>query len=355
MTSFSEDMVQRGMRPGSKTLSLDRHDSGRLPRPLPARLALRTDRRRQAAPARGRRDDGDRDAARARVARAGPHAHGSRGALVLRAARRPLRDRDRRRHPDDRADGDERGGVVGARRAAALARLPVRADDALRERRDRRVRALDLPRRPLPPRHRAEPSRPRRRGAGVRAPRRADERSPGCGARPRRAAPQRDPRAAGRARAAARALGRVRRRGGGRARPWTRTSCGWSGTGPPTTPPRTASTPSACCPRWTAMRDSISLSVYYGAEIDLRGSLHRRALAVGRDARRARLRRARAGTRRLHDRDHERSATRRSATRPRSSCRSRPARSARSRRRRPIRTRSRRSHSWPPTPPGRDS
>ena len=34
---------------------------------------------------------------------------------------------DRRRHPDDRAHGDERGGVGGARRAAALAGVPLRA------------------------------------------------------------------------------------------------------------------------------------------------------------------------------------------------------------------------------------
>ena len=47
--------------------------------------------------------------------------------------------------PDDRADRDERGGVRSARRAAPLAGVPVRADDTSGERRDRRVRALDLP------------------------------------------------------------------------------------------------------------------------------------------------------------------------------------------------------------------
>ena len=45
---------------------------------------------------------------------------------------RAVRDRDRGRHPDDRADRDERGGVDRARRAAPLARVPVRADDARR-------------------------------------------------------------------------------------------------------------------------------------------------------------------------------------------------------------------------------
>ena len=33
-------------------------------------------------------------------------------------------------------------------------------------------------------------------------------------------------------------------------------------------------------PGWTAMRDSISLSVYYGAQVDLRGSMRRRPIAV---------------------------------------------------------------------------
>ena len=180
MTSFSEDMRQRGMRPGEQDALAHRHHRRRVSRPLPARLPVGADRRRQAAPARGRRDDGDRDPARARVARARADADRPRGALVLRAARRAVRDRDRRRHPDDRADRDERGGVDRARRAAPLARLPVRADDALGDRRDRRVRALDLPRRPLPARHRAEPPRARR----ARCPcsccaTPADERAPG--------------------------------------------------------------------------------------------------------------------------------------------------------------------------------
>ena len=104
----------------------------------------------------------------------GSRAGRPRAAVVLRAAPGALRHRDRRRHPDDRADGDERGGVGGARRAAPLAGVPVRAHDALGRRRDRRVRALDLPRRPLPARHRAQPRAPRARsGNGRRDPRRA--------------------------------------------------------------------------------------------------------------------------------------------------------------------------------------
>ena len=46
----------------------------------------------------------------------------------------PLRDRDRRRHADGRADRDERGGVGGARRPAALAGPALRAGHALGER-----------------------------------------------------------------------------------------------------------------------------------------------------------------------------------------------------------------------------
>ena len=133
---------------------------GRLSRALPPRLAVRADRRRHAAAAGRRRDDGDRDAARPRAARARADAPGLRRDLLLRPAHQPLRDRDRRRRPDDRAHGDERGGVRDPRRTAALARLPVRAHDAVRVGRHRRVRALDLPRRPLPARHRAEPARP---------------------------------------------------------------------------------------------------------------------------------------------------------------------------------------------------
>ena len=45
---------------------------------------------------------------------------------------------------------------------AALAGVPVRANDAGSERRDRRVRALDLPRRPLQARDRAQSQPPRR-------------------------------------------------------------------------------------------------------------------------------------------------------------------------------------------------
>ena len=56
------------------------------------------------------------------VARAGPDRRRSRGELLLRPARRPLRDLDRRRHADRRADGHERGGV--GRRSACRSTRP---------------------------------------------------------------------------------------------------------------------------------------------------------------------------------------------------------------------------------------
>ena len=60
------------------------------------------------------------------------------------------------------------------------------------------------------------------------------------------------------------------------------------------------------------MRDSISLSVYYGAQVDLARLDRPRALAVGPDAGRARVRRAGARPRRVHDRRHERARLARS-------------------------------------------
>ena len=62
------------------------------------------------------------------------------------------RDRD----PDNRADRDQRGGVGRTRGAAALARLPLRAHEPRCERPYARVRPLDLPRRSLPDRLRAD-------------------------------------------------------------------------------------------------------------------------------------------------------------------------------------------------------
>ena len=74
MTSFSEDMRRRGMSPGSRTLSLDQRARRRPARPPAPRLPVRGNPRDQAAPARRRRDDGDRDAPPSGGARARPRA-----------------------------------------------------------------------------------------------------------------------------------------------------------------------------------------------------------------------------------------------------------------------------------------
>ena len=127
MTSFTEDMRRRGMAPASRTLELE----SSLPAPASgaSSTSRRRSRRRREAPAPRRpRDDGDRDAARARGARAGA----DRPAISRSGSFYELL-RDRYgivivgRRADDRADGDERGGVDGARRSAPLAGVPVRA------------------------------------------------------------------------------------------------------------------------------------------------------------------------------------------------------------------------------------
>ena len=82
-----------------------------------------------------RRDDGDRDAPRPRGARPRPERRRPRAGSFYELLRDAVRDRDRERRPDDRADGDERGGVGGARRAAPLAGVPVRAHEPRRGRR----------------------------------------------------------------------------------------------------------------------------------------------------------------------------------------------------------------------------
>ena len=105
-------------------------------------------------------------------------------------------------------------------------------------------------------------------------------------------------------------------------------------------------------PRWTALRDSISLSVYYGAEIDLRGSC---IVALSQSGETpdvlAYVERARArGALTIAITNDPESALGEAAER---CCRSRPGRSARSRRRRRTRPRSRRSRSSPAHAAGR--
>ncbi len=152
MTSFTDDMRRRGLRPASETLDLRVTPAGaRLGRLLhvsPSEPVLVAERLRLA--------DGESMAIETVHIRAshvpGTHRTRSRGDVVLRAASRSLRHRRRRRRADDRADRDGRGRVERARRAAPLAGVSLRAGHALGRRRDRRVRRVDLPRRPVPPR-----------------------------------------------------------------------------------------------------------------------------------------------------------------------------------------------------------
>src|SRR3989440_1457314 len=156
------DVVQRGHAaprddPGEQD-PLDGYRARRSPpRAAAPRLPVRENPGDQAFAARRRRDDGDRGAASSERARPRPRGEGSRG-LVLRAPPRPVRRRHRERHPGDRADGDERGGVGRARRAPALACIPLRADEPRRRGPDGRIRPVGLPRRPLPDRDRAQPA-----------------------------------------------------------------------------------------------------------------------------------------------------------------------------------------------------
>src|SRR5438067_3609793 len=165
------DLVQRGHAPPGHGAELAHapapgNPRGRRPRAGAERLAGHEGRPHPAPPSRRRRDDGDRDAARAAALRPRPDARAARGRLLLRAARAPLRRRDRLGRPDDRTDRDRRGGVGAPRRPAALAGLPLRADDPRRRGPDRRVRALRLPRRPVPARRRALAAARTRASAG---------------------------------------------------------------------------------------------------------------------------------------------------------------------------------------------
>ena len=126
-------------------------------------------------------------------------------------------------------------------------------------------------------------------------------------ARAGRAVPRGDPRAAAGAASACSSTRRVRARRGDRARARARID--------PHGRPRLVrqrrllrrSTPSACCRGWTALRDSITLTVYYEADLDMSGSTVIAPLAVGADARRRSSTSTRArDARSLHGRGHER-------------------------------------------------
>src|SRR5947207_3527922 len=155
-----DDLVQRGHAPawhGTEQHDALAHSPARRAafRSFPQCLSGRRDRRRQAASPGGRRLDGHRDAPYPGGRRTGRRAAGPRG-VVLRAPAHAVRSRDRDRDADDRADGDERGGVGRARGATPFTRVPLRAYEPRRERPDTRVRPLDLPRRSLPDRLRAD-------------------------------------------------------------------------------------------------------------------------------------------------------------------------------------------------------
>ena len=78
--------AQRGLTPASRTLDLADRTGRRPAGPPPPRLAVRARGLGQAPSPRRRRADGDRAAARPRVARPGPDRARPRGALVLRPA-----------------------------------------------------------------------------------------------------------------------------------------------------------------------------------------------------------------------------------------------------------------------------
>src|SRR6266516_187216 len=153
LAAADDDLVQRGHSPPRD--GREQQDAlaqpptrRRPPRPLPQRLTWRGDRGREAASARRRCLDGDRDAPFPGERRSRRPAAGPRG-LVLRPSAHAVRDRDRNGDTDHRADRDERGGVGGTRRAAPLAGLPLRAHEPRCERAYAGVRPLHLPWRPL--------------------------------------------------------------------------------------------------------------------------------------------------------------------------------------------------------------
>ena len=139
----------------------------------------------------------------------------------------------------------------------------------VRDRRHRRVRALDLPGRPLPARDRAQPARAHRLGAGVPAPGRA--RDAPVTERPARRASQLLAEIREQPAALARllehapefaAVARSHARSGRRA-------VRLVGHGSSDNAASYGVYAFGLLPGWTALRDSISLSVYYGAELDL--------------------------------------------------------------------------------------
>ena len=153
MTSFTDDMRQPRAAAGERDARSPGRAGRRASRPAPPRLAFGARARRGPAQARRRREHGDRDRAHPsrRTCPDSPHAI-SRSVSFYEL----LRDRygivvvggEQTIEPTV-TDEDE---STRARRAAPLAGVSLRARDALGGRGDRRVRRVDLPRRPVPPR-----------------------------------------------------------------------------------------------------------------------------------------------------------------------------------------------------------
>src|SRR5918992_637105 len=102
-------------------------------------------------------------------------------------------------------------------------------------------------------------------------------------------------------------------------------------------------------PRWTALRDSITLTVHYDNRLDLAGSI---VIGLSQSGQTPDVVEyvARAPDRAVRSRSPSRTTPSRSSPgRPRRSCRSRPAKNTRSRRRRPTSTRSQPSRCSPGT------
>ncbi len=282
LTSFSDDMRRRGMRPASRTLSLETTMAGA----YLGRCLHVSPSERIVVAKRLRLADTETMAIETLHVRE---------SLVPGLTPRDLEEGSFYDLLENRYGISIAGGVqtieptvtneeesAAPRRSAARPGVPLRADVAVRRRGHRRVRALDLPRRPLPARDGADEPRPAARRPRLRPARRVrhvsvrprGRRMSSAPARPESTAPgalllseiREQPAALERllehddafAEAAARAARQPLVRMVGHGSSDNAASYGVYAFG--------------LLPAWTALRDSISLSVYYGAEVDLRGS-----------------------------------------------------------------------------------
>ena len=157
MTSFSEDMRRRGMAPEQHDALARRASSqGRGSAVSSMSLHRRRDRRGQAASARRRRLDGDRDAPHSgrRRARASSRGISRARSTSSCATRYGVEIATATQTIEPTVTNEEESAAL--ERTAPFARLPLRAHEPRRERPDTRVRPLDLSRRSLPDRLRAD-------------------------------------------------------------------------------------------------------------------------------------------------------------------------------------------------------